>query len=142
MKIVIANDHTGLDLKNEIKKHLEALGHTIDDIGTHTVDSCDYPVYGRDAALKVAGGDADKGILICGTGIGISLAANKIKGIRCAVVSDTFSAKATRAHNDANMLAVGARVVGVGLALEIVDAFLNTEFEGGRHQRRIDLIEQ
>ena len=140
MKLVLASDHGGYDLKEEIKKHLEGKGYEIEDIGTYNKDSVDYPKYGRAAAEMVAAGKADKGILCCGTGIGISLAANKVKGIRCAVVSDTFSAKMSRAHNDANMLSLGGRVVGAGLALEIVDIWLATEFEGGRHARRLALI--
>ena len=111
MKLVLASDHGGYDLKEEIKKHLEGKGYEIEDIGTYNKDSVDYPKYGRAAAEMVAAGKADKGILCCGTGIGISLAANKVKGIRCAVVSDTFSAKMSRAHNDANMLSLGGRVV-------------------------------
>jgi len=141
MKLVLASDHGGYELKEEIKKHLQENGYDFEDIGTHSTESVDYPEYGRAAAEMIAQGKADKGILCCGTGIGISLAANKVKGIRCANVSDTFSAKMSRAHNDANMLSLGGRVVGVGLALEIVDAWLNTEFEGGRHQRRVDKIE-
>ncbi len=141
MKLVLASDHGGYELKEEIKKHLQEKGYDFEDIGTHSTESVDYPEYGRAAAEMIAQGKADKGILCCGTGIGISLAANKVKGIRCANVSDTFSAKMSRAHNDANMLSLGGRVVGVGLALEIVDAWLNTEFEGGRHQRRVDKIE-
>ncbi|MBE6021032.1 MAG: ribose 5-phosphate isomerase B [Firmicutes bacterium] len=142
MKLVLASDHGGYDLKEEIKKHLEGKGYEIEDIGTYNKDSVDYPKYGRAAAEMVAAGKADKGILCCGTGIGISLAANKVKGIRCAVVSDTFSAKMSRAHNDANMLSLGGRVVGAGLALEIVDIWLATEFEGGRHERRVLQIEE
>lgn len=141
MKIVLASDHGGFELKEEIKKHLTEQGYEIEDIGTHSKDSVDYPEYGRKAAEIVAAGGADRGILCCGTGIGISLAANKVKGIRCAVVSDAFSAKMCRAHNNANMLSLGGRVVGVGLALELVDLFMATEFEGGRHQRRVDMIE-
>lgn len=111
------------------------------DLGTNNAtDSVNYPEYGEAAALKVANGEADCGILVCGTGIGISLAANKVPGIRCAVVSDTFSARMTKAHNNANMLAMGGRVVGPGLALDIVDAYLDTEFEGGRHQTRVDML--
>lgn len=141
MKIVLASDHGGYDLKEEIKKHLTEKGYEIEDIGTHSKESVDYPKYGREAAEIVASGKADKGIICCGTGIGISLAANKVKGIRCAVVSDTFSAKMSRAHNNANMLSLGGRVVGTGLALEIVDIWLSTEFEGGRHERRVSQIE-
>lgn len=142
MKLVLASDHGGYELKEEIKKHLEGKGYEIEDIGTHSTESVDYPKYGRAAAEIVASGKADKGILCCGTGIGISLAANKVKGIRCAVVSDTFSAKMSRAHNNANMLSLGGRVVGAGLALEIVDIWLATEFEGGRHERRVLQIEE
>lgn len=142
MAIVLASDHAGFDLKEQIKEHLENKGLAVEDIGTYSRESCDYPLLGREAAKLVASGQHESGILICGTGIGISLAANKVKGIRCASVSDTFSAKMSRAHNDANMLAMGARVVGVGLALEIVDVWLNTKFEGERHQRRVDLIEE
>lgn len=142
MKLVLASDHGGYELKEEIKKHLEGKGYEIEDIGTHSTESVDYPKYGRTAAEIVASGKADKGILCCGTGIGISLAANKVKGIRCAVVSDTFSAKMSRAHNNANMLSLGGRVVGAGLALEIVDIWLATEFEGGRHERRVLQIEE
>lgn len=142
MKLVLASDHGGYELKEEIKKHLQEKGYEIHDIGTHSTESVDYPEYGRDAAKIVAAGEADLGILCCGTGIGISLAANKVKGIRCAVVSDTFSAKMSRAHNNANMLSLGGRVVGVGLALEIVDLWLSTEFEGGRHERRVAKIEE
>ena len=141
MKLVLASDHGGFEIKEEIKKHLTEQGYEIEDIGTHSKDSVDYPEYGRKAGEIVAAGGADRGILCCGTGIGISLAANKVKGIRCAVVSDAFSAKMCRAHNNANMLSLGGRVVGVGLALELVDIFMTTEFEGGRHQRRVDMIE-
>lgn len=141
MKIVLASDHAGFELKEEIKTFLEEKGHAVQDIGAFNKESCHYPVYGRKAAELVAAGECEKGVLVCGTGIGISLAANKVKGIRCAVVSDTFSAKMARAHNDANMLAVGARVVGGGLALAIVEAWLEAEFEGGRHQERVNMIE-
>ncbi len=141
MKLVLASDHGGFELKEEIKKHLEEKGHEIVDIGTYSTDSVHYPQYGRKAAEMVAAGEAERGILCCGTGIGISLAANKVKGIRCAVVSDAFSCKMSRAHNDANMLSLGGRVVGVGLALQLVDIWMETEFEGGRHQTRVDMIE-
>ena len=141
MKLVLASDHGGFELKEEIKKYLDDKGYEYEDLGTHSTESVDYPQYGRAAGEAVASGKFEKGILCCGTGIGISLAANKVKGIRCAVVSDTFSAKMSRAHNDANMLSLGGRVVGAGLALEIVETWLTTEFEGGRHQRRVDQIE-
>ena len=140
MKMAIACDHSALDLKDEVKALLTARGIEVEDFGTYTTDSCHYPVYGARAARAVADGRCDLGIVICGTGIGISMAANKVKGIRCALCSDTFSAKMTRIHNDSNMLALGARVIGVELAKEIVNAWLDAEFEGGRHQVRIDMI--
>lgn len=140
--IAIASDHGGFELKKEIMAHLDARGFAYKDFGTYDSKSCDYPDYGRPAAEAVAAGECDRGIVICGTGIGISLAANKVKGIRCAVCGDCFSAEATRQHNDANMLALGARVVGPGLALKIVDTFLDTPFSGDpRHVRRISKIE-
>ena len=140
--IALACDHAALQLKEEIKKHLEQKGLQYKDFGTFTADSCDYPDFAYPAAKSVADGECDRGILVCGTGIGMSLCANKVKGVRCALCGDCFSAEATRRHNDANILAMGARVIGVGLALKIVDAFLDTPFEGGRHQRRIDKITQ
>ncbi len=138
--IALGCDHGGFALMQEIKAHLEELGLEYRDFGTYSADSCDYPVYAEAAARAVASGECDRGILVCGTGIGISIAANKIKGIRAALCSDCFSAEMTRRHNNANMLAMGARVLGGGLALKIVDTFLTTGFDGGRHQRRIDLI--
>ena len=138
--IALACDHGGFALMQAVKKHLDDLGLAYRDFGTWSEDSCDYPDYAAPAARAVASGDCDRGILICGTGIGIAIAANKIRGIRAATCSDCFSAEATRRHNDANMLAMGARVLGEGLALKIVDIFLSTPFEGGRHQRRIDKI--
>ncbi len=140
--IALACDHAALQLKEEIKKHLEQKGLQYKDFGTFTADSCDYPDFAYPAAKSVADGECDRGILVCGTGIGMSICANKVKGVRCALCGDCFSAEATRRHNDANILAMGARVIGVGLALKIVDAFLDTPFEGGRHQRRIDKITQ
>lgn len=140
MKIAIACDHSALDLKEEVKNLLTSRGIEYEDFGTYTTDSCHYPIYGARAAQAVADGRCDLGIVICGTGIGISMTANKIKGIRCALCSDTFSAKMTRIHNNSNMLALGARVIGVELAKEIVNAWLDAEFEGGRHQVRIDMI--
>lgn len=140
--IAIACDHGGFELKKEIMAHLEARGLAYKDFGTYDGGSCDYPDYGKPAAEAVAAGECDRGILICGTGIGMSLAANKVKGVRCALCGDCFSAEATRQHNDANMLALGARVVGPGLALMIVDIFLDTPFSGdSRHVRRISKIE-
>ena len=124
--IGIGNDHAAVDLKNEIKAYLEEKGYEVVNYGTDSSESCDYPVYGAKVGNAVASGEVDAGVLICGTGIGISITANKIKGIRAALCSDTFSAHATREHNDANILAMGARVVGEGLALDIVDTFLET----------------
>ncbi|MBR5115180.1 MAG: ribose 5-phosphate isomerase B [Oscillospiraceae bacterium] len=138
--IAIASDHAGLELKKEIAAYLDGQGLEYKDFGTYTPESCDYPIYGAAAARAVASGECDRGILVCGTGIGIALAANKIKGIRCATCGDCFSAEMTRRHNDANMIALGARVIGGGLALKIVEIFLNTPFEGGRHARRVGLI--
>ena len=138
--IAIACDHAALDLKAEVIKMLEDRGLDYKDFGTYTTDSCHYPIFGARAACAVADGTCDRGILICGTGIGMSLVANKVKGIRCALCSDSYSAKMTRAHNDSNMLAMGARVIGVEVAKEIVAAWLDTPFEGGRHQARVDMI--
>ena len=140
MKIAVACDHGGLVLKNTLLKYLNSKGHEVKDFGTCTEDSCDYPDYALPAAEAVARGECERGILICSTGIGISIAANKVKGIRCAHCHDTYSAKYTRLHNDANMLAFGQKIIGEGLMLDIVDVFLNTGFEGGRHQRRVDKI--
>ena len=139
-KIAIGNDHAATDLKKEIVKHLEEKGYEVINVGTDGYESCNYPVYGYKAAKLVASGEADAGILICGTGLGISLAANKVHGIRCCVCSEPYTAKMSRAHNDANMLAFGARVVGLDLAKMIVDTWLETEFLGGRHQTRVDMI--
>ena len=138
--IAIGSDHGGFQLKREIMAHLDELGLTYKDYGTFSEDSCDYPVFGEAVARAVASGEAERGIVICGTGIGISITANKVKGIRAALCGDCYSAEYTRRHNDANVLALGARVVGPGLALKIVDTFLGTEFEGGRHARRVALI--
>lgn len=140
MKIAIACDHSALDLKEEVKNLLAGRGLECEDFGTYTADSCHYPIYGARAAQAVADGKCDLGIVICGTGIGMSMVANKVKGIRCALCSDTYSAKMTRIHNNSNVLALGARVIGVELAKEIVNAWLDAEFEGGRHQVRIDMI--
>lgn len=140
--IAIGSDHGGFALKKEIMKHLDERGLEYRDFGTYTEDSCDYPVYGKAVAHAVANGECDRGILICGTGIGISITANKVPGVRAALCGDCFSAEATRLHNDANILALGARVVGSGLALKIVDTFLDTAFSGDeRHVRRINMIE-
>ena len=140
MKIGIGNDHSALELKAEIVEFLKVKGHEVVDYGTYTTDSCDYPVYGEKVARAVVAGEVEKGILICGTGLGISLAANKVKGIRAAVCSEPFTAKMARVHNNCNILAFGARVVGAELAKMIVETWLDAEFEGGRHQRRVDLI--
>ena len=140
--IALGCDHGGYELKQEIKKYLDEKGIEYKDYGCDSLDSVDYPVYAKKVAHAVADGECERGILICGTGIGISITANKIKGIRAALCSDTFSAHATREHNDANILAMGARVVGEGLALDIVDTFLETEFSNDeRHIRRINMIE-
>ena len=138
--IAIACDHAALELKAEVIRILEERGLDYKDFGTFTADSCHYPIFGARAAQAVASGECDRGILICGTGIGMSLVANKIKGIRCALCSDSYSAKMTRAHNDSNMLAMGARVIGVEVAKEIVAAWLDTPFEGGRHRTRLNMI--
>lgn len=141
MKIGISNDHSAVELKNEIKKYLEELGHEVVDYGTQTSESCNYAIYGKKAALAVVNGEVEKGILICGTGIGISLAANKVKGIRCAVCSEPVSARLSKEHNNANMIAFGARIVGIEMAKSIVSSWLDATFMGGRHQQRIDSIE-
>jgi len=140
MKIGLGCDHGGYGLKETIKEHLASKNIEFVDYGTHSTDSVDYPEYGEKVANAVASEEVDLGILICGTGLGISMAANKVKGIRAAVVSDCFTAEMSRAHNNANILALGDRVVGKGLALKIVDTWLNTEFEGGRHANRVDKI--
>ena len=138
MKIAIACDHGALALKNAAIAHLEKKGYEVVNFGTDTLDSCDYPDYAGPAAKAVASGECDKGIVLCTTGIGVSIAANKVKGIRCALLSDVLSARMTREHNDTNMMAIGAGIVGQMLALEIIDTWLGTEYTGGRHQRRID----
>ncbi len=140
MKIAIGSDHGGYQLKEVVKKHLLDKNIDVKDFGTYSEDSCDYPEFGQAVGEAVAGGQYDRGIVICGTGIGISISANKVPGIRCALVGDCFSARATREHNDSNVLALGARVMGPGLALEILDIWLNTDFQGGRHQNRIEKI--
>ena len=138
MKIAIGNDHTAVDLKNTISDYLKELGYEVINLGTDSRESCDYPIYGEKVA--VADGEADLGIAICGTGVGISLAANKVKGIRACVCSEPYTAKLSRMHNNSNVLAFGARVVGDELAKMIVKEWLDAEFEGGRHQRRVDMI--
>ena len=138
--IAIASDHGGYQLKEHLKAYLAARGLTCQDFGTDSTDSCDYPIFGKAAARAVAEGRCETGIVICTTGIGISITANKVKGIRCALCGDVLSAEMTRRHNDANMLAMGAGIVGPMAAERIVDVFLSTEFEGGRHQRRVNLM--
>lgn len=140
MKIAIGNDHVAVDMKNHIKGYLEAKGHEVIDFGAYTHERTDYPIYGKKVADAIVSKECELGILICGTGIGISMAANKVKGIRAAVCSEAYSAALTRCHNNANIIAFGARVVGTATAETIVDAFLNAEYEGGRHQNRIDMI--
>lgn len=138
--IAIASDHGGYELKEQIKEFLEAKGLDCRDFGTDSAASCDYPVFGRAAAQAVASGECGRGIVICTTGIGISITANKVKGVRCALCADPLSAELARRHNDANMLSLGAGMTGPKLAERIVEVFLSTDFEGGRHRRRVDLI--
>ena len=141
MKIAIGCDHGGYALKLAVKKHLEEKGYEVVDYGCQSTESVDYPVYGEKVGRAVAGSECELGVLICGTGIGISLAANRVKGVRAAVCSEPYSAEMTRRHNNANIIAFGARVVGEGTAMTIVDAFLGAQFEGGRHARRVDMLE-
>lgn len=140
MKIALACDHGGLNLKNSVGAYLKEHGYEVVDFGTTTTDSCDYPDYALPAAEAVASGECDKGILICSTGIGVSIVANKVPGVRCAHCHDVYCAEFTRRHNNANVLAMGEKVVGAGYALQIVETFLATEFEGGRHERRVNKI--
>ena len=140
MKIAIGNDHAATDLKFIIKEYVEGMGHEVINFGTDDNESCDYPAYGKKVGEAVVNGEADCGILICGTGVGISIAANKVKGVRAAVCSDVATAHLVKEHNHANIIAFGARIVGVELAKDIVKTYLEAEFEGGRHQRRIDMI--
>jgi len=140
-RIVLSSDHSAIELRQTIAQHIAEQGWDVLDIGPTTTESTHYPTHGQAAAERVVSGECALGIILCGTGQGIMMAANKVKGIRCGVCSDTFSAQMIRAHNDANILSLGARVLGAGLALEIVDAFLSTEFEGGRHATRVDMIE-
>lgn len=142
MKIAIGADHGGFAAKKAIFAHLQEKGFELKDFGTHSEESCDYPDIAHEVAKAVAGGQFDLGILICGTGVGMSIAANKVPGIRASLCGDTYSARMTRNHNDSNILCLGARVTGLGLMLDIVDAYLAESFSGGRHQRRIDKIEQ
>ena len=141
MKIAIGADHGGVDLKADLTHHLRERGHEVEDLGTHTRDSVDYPDFGRAVAQAVASGSADRGILVCGTGQGMAMTANKVPGVRAGAVGDVFSARMIRAHNDAKVLCLGARVTGPSLAVEIVDAFMTADFEGGRHDCRVAKIE-
>ena len=140
MKIALASDHGGYELKEYVKKVMERLGHEYVDFGCHSTESCDYPDFGEAAARAVASGQCDRGSVICTTGIGISIAANKVKGIRCAHCADSLEAEMTRRHNDANMLAIGAGFTGKNLAERMVEVFLSTDFEGGRHARRVEKL--
>lgn len=140
MKIGIGNDHAAVDMKNQVVEYLEGKGYEVVNFGTDTYESCNYPEYGEKVGRAVAAGDVDFGILICGTGVGISLAANKVKGVRAVVCSEPYSAKLSRQHNNTNILAFGARVIGIELAKMIIDEWLSAEFEGGRHQTRVDMI--
>ncbi len=139
-KITIGCDHAGYELKGKIIAHLQERGIEVIDVGTHSADSCDYPAIAHALCKNIQDGVTELGILICGTGVGMSMAANKHRGIRAAACSDTFSARLTRIHNDANVLCFGERVVGMGLAIDLVDNFIDAEFEGGKHQRRVDMI--
>jgi ribose 5-phosphate isomerase B len=141
MRVAIGADHAGFELKNSMRERLEGLGHSVEDLGTHSGESADYPDYARAVAVKVASGAADLGVVVCGTGIGTDIAANKIRGVRCARGLSEFDARFARLHNDANVLSLGARVTGTGLAEAILDTFVGTEFEGGRHARRVAKIE-
>ena len=140
--IAIGSDHGGYLLKEEIKKHLKEKGYEFKDFGTDSTASCDYPVYAEKVCRAVQSGECEKGILICGTGIGMSMCANKCKGIRAAVCGDHFSAEFTRKHNNANVLCLGARVIGAGVAMQLLDIFLTTEYEGGRHEKRVEMMMQ
>lgn len=140
MKIAIGNDHTALEMKAAIKEHVEAKGYEVIDFGTNTAGSCDYPEFGEKVGRAVAAGEADYGIAICGTGIGIGIAASKVKGIRVCTCSEPYSARLSRRHNDTNVLTFGARVIGVEMAKMIVDEWLDNRYEGGRHQRRVDQL--
>lgn len=140
MRVAVASDHAGFRLKQALIAHLEGAGHAVQDLGTHAESSCDYPDFAVAVGRALQEDAADRGLLCCGTGVGMAIAANKLAGVRAAVVSDTFSARASREHNDANVLCLGERVVGLGLAQEILDAWLGASFEGGRHSRRVDKI--
>ncbi|MBR1680392.1 ribose 5-phosphate isomerase B [bacterium] len=141
-KIAIGSDHGGFNLKNKIIKFLEEKGYEVKDYGTYSTDSCDYPVYAKAVAKSVANGENEKGIIVCGSGIGVSIAANKVKGVRAALCHESHSAMLSRLHNDANVLCLGERITGESLALDIVDVWLKSEYEGGRHQKRIDMLDE
>lgn len=141
-RVVLGCDHAAVDMKNEVIEHLSSKGYEVSDVGTYTNDSCDYPLIATDLCEKILDGSHKLGILICGTGIGMSIAANKHRGIRAACCSEAYSAELTRRHNDANVLCFGARVIDTDLAIKLVDTFLTTEYEGGRHQRRVDLLKE
>ena len=140
-KIAIGSDHAGFNLKNTIKKYLEEKGHEVKDFGTYSSDSCDYPIYAKAVANSVASGESEKGILCCGSGVGVSIVANKVKGIRAVLARESLTAKLSRNHNDSNVLCLGERITGEALAFDIVDTWLASEYEGGRHQKRIDMME-
>lgn len=142
MRIAVGSDHAGFPLKTTLVGWLQGMGHEVLDLGTHSTDSCDYPLVGFDVARTVAEGQAERGVLVCGSGIGVSIAANRVPGARAALVQEPLSAKLAREHNDANIVCMGARMIGEGMARAIVEAFLDTPFEGGRHQRRIDQLDQ
>jgi len=141
MKIAIGSDHAGYDMRLMLKDYLTSLGHTVEDMGCPDKSSCDYPVYGRKVAIGVKNGEFDRGVLICGTGFGISLSANRISGIRCVNATDGLTVRLSRQHNNSNMIALGARIIGEDEAKFLVDIFLNTEHDGGRHSRRVELID-
>lgn len=141
MKIAFGSDHAGLAYKQMLMDHAQSLGHEVVDLGTHSTESCDYPVYGHAVAKAVKAGEADRGVLVCGTGFGISLAANRMKGIRCVNASEELTVVMARRHNNANMLSVGERIIGRDKAISLLETFLSTSFDGGRHARRVELID-
>lgn len=142
VKIAIGSDHGGYELKETVKNYIEKLGYEYQDFGTHNGDAIDYPIIAKEVAKSVADKDFNRGILICGSGLGVAIAANKVNGVRAVTCHDTYCAKMSRLHNDANVLTMGGRVIGTDVACEIVKIWLETEFEGGRHQRRIDMLEE
>ena len=142
MKIAVGSDHGGFALKTAVAAHLKSRGYEVLDMGTYSEESVDYPIYGKKTAEAVAGGEADLGVVCCGTGIGIGIAANKVHGIRCATITNEYMAEMTKRHNNANMIALGGRVLELEHALKLVDIWLDTDFEGGRHQRRVDMLDE